>query len=285
MNGRMKKAGMRFSSANSINIGRLVPQIVYYFYAYAQMLESGAVKPGERINITVPTGNFGNILAAYYGKKMGLPVRKLICASNENKVLVDFFNTGAYDKNRTFKLTSSPSMDILVSSNLERLIYRVSGDDSDMTGRLMNSLTSQGVYKITDGMYSKLSDFYGNFADEKETAEEIAQVYRECGYVIDTHTAVASRVYRKYREETGDETPTVIASTASPYKFANTVVPAIEPDMKDKSDEELIDELNRLSKVKIPQAIEDIRTAPVIHDTFIKGEDMEKEIASWLGLD
>lgn len=284
MEERMKKASLRFSSANSINIGRLVPQIVYYFHAYGQLIAQGQIKPGERINITVPTGNFGNILAAYYGKRMGLPVAKLICASNENKVLVDFFRTGAYDKNRSFKLTSSPSMDILVSSNLERLIYRISGDDSEETSRLMNELTSQGVYKITDGMYTKLSDFYGNYADEQETSDEIAQVYKETGYVIDTHTAVASKVYRKYREETGDTTPTVIASTASPYKFARTVVTAIEPDKDGLDDSALIDELHRVSGVKIPEAIEDIRTAEIRHSTFIPGEDMEKEIASWLGL-
>ena len=270
MNRRMKAQGLRFSSANSINIGRLVPQIVYYFYAYGQLLRQGAVKPGERINITVPTGNFGNILAAYYGKRMGLPVKKLICASNENKVLVDFFRTGAYDKNRSFKLTSSPSMDILVSSNLERLIYRISGDDSEQTAKLMSALSSQGVYKITDGMY--------------ETAEEIAQVYRDCGYVIDTHTAVASKVYRKYREETKDTTPVVIASTASPYKFARAVVCAIEPEMAEKTDSDLIDELQKLSGVRIPEAIEDIRKAPILHNTFIAGDGMEKEVASWLGL-
>ena len=284
MNRRMKAQGLRFSSANSINIGRLVPQIVYYFYAYGQLLRQGAVKPGERINITVPTGNFGNILAAYYGKRMGLPVKKLICASNENKVLVDFFRTGAYDKNRSFKLTSSPSMDILVSSNLERLIYRISGDDSEQTAKLMSALSSQGVYKITDGMYTKLSDFYGNYASEEETAGEIAQVYRECGYVIDTHTAVASKVCRKYREETKDTTPVVIASTASPYKFARAVVCAIKPEMAEKTDSELIDELEKLSGVRIPEASEDIRKAPILHNTFIAGDGMEEEVASWLGL-
>lgn len=282
---RMKKNHMRFSSANSINIGRLVPQIVYYFHAYGQMAAQGAIKPGEEINVTVPTGNFGNILAAYYAKQMGLPIRKLICASNENKVLVDFFQTGAYDKNRTFKVTTSPSMDILVSSNLERLIYRIAGDNGESTAKMMNALSSQGVYRITDAMYAQLSDFYGNYADEKQTAEEIAQVQRETGYVIDTHTAVASKVYRNYVIESGDETPTVIASTASPYKFANVVVSSIYPSLSDKSDLEMIDILNKISGVRIPQAIEDIRSAKLLHSTFIKGADMEKEVADWLKLD
>lgn len=284
MKERMAKSGLRFSSANSINIGRLVPQIVYYFYAYGQMIAQGAVKAGECINVTVPTGNFGNILAAYYGKLMGLPVSKLICASNENKVLVDFFRTGAYDRNRSFRLTSSPSMDILISSNLERLIYRIAGDDSDVTAKLMASLSAQGVYRVSDEMYGKLSDFYGNYASEEETSEEIAAVYASAGYVMDTHTAVASKVYRKYRSESGDRTPTVIASTASPYKFARAVVSSIRPADGEKSDLELIDELHEVCGVQIPQAIEDIRTAPVLHNTFIESGDMEKEIASWLKL-
>lgn len=284
MRERMARNGKRFSSANSINIGRLVPQIVYYFYAYGQMIRDGAAKPGEPVNITVPTGNFGNILAAYYGKQMGLPVKKLICASNENKVLVDFFQTGAYDRNRDFILTSSPSMDILISSNLERLIYRIAGEDSDATRKLMDSLSSSGVYRITPQMEEGLSDFTGNFATERETNDEIAEVYRKAGYIIDTHTAVASRVYRKYWEVTGDATPTIIASTASPYKFVRFVVTAVDPDLGSKTDFELIDELSRISGVKIPKAIEDIRTAPILHDTVIDSADMENETARWLRL-
>lgn len=284
MGERMKKNHMRFSSANSINIGRLVPQVVYYFYAYGQMAAQGAIQPGDVINVCVPTGNFGNILAAYYAKQMGLPIKTLICASNENKVLVDFFRTGAYDKNRTFKLTSSPSMDILVSSNLERLIYKIAGDDSELTSKFMNQLSSEGVYRISEEMYDRLADFYGNYADEAQTAEEIAQVQRETGYVIDTHTAVASKVYRGYAIESGDRTPTVIASTASPYKFANVVVPAIYPSLADKSDLEMIDILSKISGVPVPQAIEDIRSAKILHDTFIESSDMEKEVAGWLQL-
>ncbi len=284
MKERMAKAGKRFSSANSINIGRLVPQIVYYFYAYGQMVKSGEIKAGDSINITVPTGNFGNILAAYYAKQMGLPAAKLICASNENRVLVDFFSTGVYNRNREFILTSSPSMDILISSNLERLIYKIAGEAADATAEFMGNLSKEGLYKITEEMKEKLGEFYGDYASEQETSEEICQVYNACGYVIDTHTAVASKVYRKYRQETKDETKTVIASTASPYKFARTVVTAIHPELADKSDFELIDELTKISGVKAPQAIEDIRTAPILHDTVVDVVDMELEIARWLGL-
>ncbi len=284
MKERMAKGGKRFSSANSINIGRLVPQIVYYFYAYGQMVKAGEIKAGDPINITVPTGNFGNILAAYYAKQMGLPAARLICASNENRVLVDFFRTGVYDRNREFILTSSPSMDILISSNLERLVYQIAGEDAEATAAFMKSLSETGSYEITPQMRDKLGGFCGDYASEAETAEEIRQVYDACGYVIDTHTAVASKVYRKYRETTGDMTKTVIASTASPYKFARTVVTSIRPELQDKSDFELIDVLTQISGVKAPQAIEDIRTAPVLHDTVVDVPDMEPEIARWLGL-
>ena len=284
MKKQMAGAGKRFSSANSINIGRLVPQIVYYFYAYGQLVKDGKVKAGDVINITVPTGNFGNILAAYYAKQMGLPVRKLVCASNENKVLVDFFRTGAYDRNRSFILTSSPSMDILISSNLERLIYQIAGEDPQVTKKLMESLISSGVYCITDSMKDGLKDFYGNYATESETAEEIARVYNTFGYVIDTHTAVASRVCRKYQADTGDHTPMVTASTASPYKFARSVVCAIRPELQTKTDFELIDELYEISGTAVPKAIEDIRSAPILHRTVVDAEDMSAEIIRWLGI-
>ncbi len=282
MKDRMAEAGKRFSSANSINIGRLVPQIVYYFYAYGQLVREGSVKPGDEIDITVPTGNFGNILAAYYAKQMGLPVKKLVCASNENKVLVDFFRTGAYDRNRSFKLTSSPSMDILISSNLERLIFRIAREKADVTKKLMDSLVSSGVYRITDEMYRNLTDFYGNYATEEETSEEIRRVYEQFGYVIDTHTAVASAVCRKYQGDTGDHRPMVIASTASPYKFARSVVCAVRPELKKQSDFELIDALREISGITVPQAIEDIRSAPVLHNTVVDADDMPGEIVRWL---
>ena len=200
----MDAAGYQFSSANSINIGRLVPQIVYYVYAYSKLFAQGAVAKDEKINIVVPTGNFGNILAAFYAKNMGLPVAKLICASNENKVLYDFFTTGEYDKNREFILTNSPSMDILISSNLERLIYRIAGNDANKNAQLMASLAKDGKYTVTPEMKEKLSDFYGNYTSEKETAEVIKKLYEDTGYIIDTHTAVAAGVYGKYKEATGD---------------------------------------------------------------------------------
>ena len=195
---KLDQAGYQFSSANSINIGRLVPQVVYYVYAYATLYKQGKIGRDEKINVTVPTGNFGNILAAYYAKQMGLPIDMLLCASNENKVLYDFFKSGTYDRNREFILTSSPSMDILISSNLERLIYHLTGDDADQNRAFMESLSREGRYAITPEMKEQLSDFYGNYASEEETAAVIADIYRKDGYVIDTHTAVAADVYRKY---------------------------------------------------------------------------------------
>ncbi|MBR5047033.1 MAG: threonine synthase [Eubacterium sp.] len=280
----MDQAGFQFSSANSINIGRLVPQIVYYVYSYVTLLGRGEIRTGDKINIVVPTGNFGNILAAYYAKSMGLPVNTLVCASNENKVLFDFFRKGLYDRNRPFILTSSPSMDILISSNLERLIYQIAGQDVEKNKEMMSSLSHAGSYQITEEMKSRLGDFYGNYASEEETAEAIRLMYEKCGYVLDTHTAVAVSAYRKYKEETGDDTVTVIASTASPYKFTRSVMNAIDPAYNDKTDFELVDELCHISGVKIPQAIEDIRSAPVLHDTVCKTEDMCKEVKKILGI-
>ena len=277
--------GYQFSSANSINIGRLVPQVVYYVYAYAKLLENEEIQAGEEINVTVPTGNFGNILAAYYAKQMGLPIHKLICASNENRVLYDFFRTGTYDRKREFILTTSPSMDILISSNLERLIYKIAGADAAKDVTLMQNLAAEGKYEITDEMKAQLKDFYGNYASEKETAEEIAEVYKKTGYIMDTHTAVASRVYRKYVAETGDQTKTVIASTASPYKFTRSVMDAIDAEKyKGMGDFELVDALSELSGVKVPQAIEEIRTAPVLHKNVVETEDMPKIVKQFLNI-
>ena len=277
--------GFQLSSANSINIGRLVPQVVYYVYAYAKMYANGEVAKGEKINVVVPTGNFGNILAAYYAKNMGVPIDKLICASNDNKVLYDFFRTGTYDRNREFILTTSPSMDILISSNLERLIYKIAGADAAKDVTLMQNLAAEGKYEITDEMKAQLKDFYGNYASEKETAEEIAEVYKKTGYIMDTHTAVASRVYRKYVAETGDQTKTVIASTASPYKFTRSVMDAIDAEKyKGMGDFELVDALSELSGVKVPQAIEEIRTAPVLHKNVVETEDMPKIVKQFLNI-
>ena len=280
----MEAAGYQFSSANSINIGRLVPQIVYYVYAYAKMVKCGEIKDGEKMNVVVPTGNFGNILAAFYAKNMGLPIGKLICASNENKVLYDFFATGTYDKNREFILTSSPSMDILISSNLERLIYRIAGDSAAKNRELMKSLQEDGKYTITEDMRAQLADFYGNYASEEETSAVIREIYEETGYIIDTHTAVAASVYKKYQKETGDSTKAVIASTASPYKFTRSVMTAIDDKYDSRPDFELVDELEKLSKVKVPQAIEDIRTAPILHKTICEVEEMEHVVKEFLGV-
>ena len=280
----LSNAGYQFSSANSINIGRLVPQIVYYVYAYATLYKNGEIKAGEKINVTVPTGNFGNILAAFYAKNMGLPINKFICASNENKVLYDFFTTGEYDRNREFVLTTSPSMDILISRNLERLIYRIAGNNAAKNAELMASLKSEGKYKITDDMKAQLTDFYGNYATEAEDASTIKKIYDDCGYVIDTHTSVAATVYDKYRKETGDTTKTVIASTASPYKFTRSVMNAIDSKYDSMGDFELVDELSKISNVKVPNAIEEIRTAPVLHDTVCDSDKMCDEVKKILGI-
>ena len=283
---QMDAAGFQFSSANSINIGRLVPQIAYYVYAYAKLYKKGEISKDEKINVVVPTGNFGNILAAFYAKNMGLPIAKLICASNENKVLFDFFRTGTYDKNREFMLTSSPSMDILISSNLERLIYRIAGNDAAKNKELMTALTSDGAYAITEEMKEQLADFYGNYTSEAETAKVICDLYDKTGYVIDTHTAVAAGVYKKYKEETKDtETKTVIASTASPFKFTRSVMDAIDKEKYDSmTDFELVDELSRIGHVAVPKAIEEIRTAKVLHDTVCEVAEMPEVVKKFLAI-
>ena len=279
----MDKEGYQFSSANSINIGRLVPQIVYYVYAYSRLYANGAIAKDEKINVVVPTGNFGNILAAFYAKNMGLPIGKLICASNENKVLYDFFSTGTYDKNREFMLTSSPSMDILISSNLERLIYRIAGIDAKKNAEFMKDLTTSGKYEITDEMRTQLADFYGNYTSEEETASVIKKLFEDTGYIIDTHTAVAAGVYEKYKKDTNDvDTKTVIASTASPFKFTRSVMDAIDHKYDSMTDFELVDELSKLGNVKVPQAIEEIRSAEVLHDTVCDVDEMPDVVRRFL---
>ena len=280
----MNEKGFQFSSANSINIGRLVPQIVYYVYAYVKLLKEERIVNGEKINVVVPTGNFGNILAAFYAKQMGLPIDKLICASNENKVLYDFFESGTYDRNREFVLTSSPSMDILISSNLERLIYRIAGNDPDKNRELMMSLMRGGSYTITEEMKAQLQDFYGNYASEQETAQTIHDLYENTGYVIDTHTAVAACVHKKYKEATKDDKVTVIASTASPYKSTRSVMNAIDSKYDTMGDFELVDKLSELSKVQVPGAIEEIRTAPVVHDHVCEKSEMKQTVMNFLGI-
>ena len=280
----MDEKGFQFSSANSINIGRLVPQVAYYVYAYAKLYAEGKLAKDQKMNVVVPTGNFGNILAAYYAKNMGLPIGKLICASNENKVLFDFFKTGEYDKNRDFILTTSPSMDILISSNLERLIYKIAGNDAVKNKELMTSLTTDGKYVITDEMKEELADFYGNYATEAETAEVIKETYEKTGYVMDTHTAVAASTYKKYVAETGDEEVTVIASTASPFKFTRSVMNAIDPKYDELGDFELVDELSKIGNVKVPNAIEEIRNAEVRHNNLVEVDGMEAIVKKFLSM-
>ena len=281
----MNEAGYQFSSANSINIGRLVPQVVYYVYSYATLLARGEISDGEQINVVVPTGNFGNILASYYAKQMGIPINKIVCASNKNKVLFDFFETGKYDRNREFYVTTSPSMDILISSNLERMIYRIAGNDPKQCAEFMAALTKEEEYVITEAMKAELSEFFGAVGSEEETAVKIKEVYDKEGYVMDTHTAVAAVAYDKYKAATGDDkTPTIIASTASPYKFTRSVMDAIDPAYDAEDDFELVDELNKVSKTEIPKAIEEIRTAPVLHDTVCDSDKMCDEVKKILGI-
>lgn len=284
MKEKLAGAGFQFSSANSINIGRLVPQIAYYVYTYLRLMEAGEIQENEQINVVVPTGNFGNILAAYYAKEMGIPIARFICASNENKVLYDFFRTGCYDRNRDFRLTNSPSMDILISSNLERLIYKIAGNDAEKNRNFMEQLGAEGKYEITEEMKEKLREFYGNYANEEETAQTIRQVYEETGYVLDTHTAVGKAVYEKYKKDTQDNTKTVIASTASPFKFTRSVMTAIDKKYEDMEDFQLVDELSELAKIPVPQAIEEIRIAEIRHNTTAQVSQMAETVMKILGI-
>ena len=280
----LNEAGYQFSSANSINIGRLVPQVVYYVYAYAKLLQNEEIAEDEEINVVVPTGNFGNILAAYYAKNMGIPIAKLICASNENKVLYDFFQTGTYDRNREFVLTTSPSMDILISSNLERLIYKISGEDARKDTDLMPELKTKGSYAITGEMKANLADFAAGYATEEQVAKTIHDIYEDTGYVMDTHTAVAATVYKAYKEDSKDDRKTVIASTASPYKFAGSVMSAIDPKYKGQDDFKLIEELQKVSGTELPNAIKEIMNAEIRHNTECDVDQMEQTVKNILGV-
>ena len=280
----LNEAGYQFSSANSINIGRLVPQVVYYVYAYAKLLQNEEIAEDEEINVVVPTGNFGNIMAAYYAKNMGIPIAKLICASNENKVLYDFFQTGTYDRNREFVLTTSPSMDILISSNLERLIYKISGEDARKDTDLMTELKTKGSYAITGEMKANLADFAAGYATEEQVAKTIHDIYEDTGYVMDTHTAVAATVYKAYREDSKDDRKTVIASTASPYKFAGSVMSAIDPKYKGQDDFKLIEELQKVSGTEIPNAIKEIMNAQIRHNMECDVDQMEQTVKNILGV-
>lgn len=280
----LEDAGYQFSSANSINIGRLVPQIVYYVYAYAKLLQNEEITEGQEVNVVVPTGNFGNILAAYFAKKMGTPIGKLICASNENKVLFDFFQTGVYDKNREFILTNSPSMDILISSNLERLIYFITGCDTQKNAAFMKALKETGRYELTEAMMKELEEFAAGFATEAEVKQAIADTYQKTGYVMDTHTAVASHVYDCYKKEMGDYRKTVIASTASPYKFARSVMTAIDEKYDALEEFDLIDQLEVLSQVSIPNAIHEIKHANILHTRECDVDQMKETVKTILNV-
>lgn len=264
---RQKAHGRILSSANSINFGRLVPQVVYYFSAYADLLAAGTVKPGDGVNFAVPTGNFGNILAAWYARAMGLPIARLICASNRNNVLSEFIETGCYETDRQFHLTSSPSMDILISSNLERLLFDLCGRDDALIRRWMSSLRKCGGYCIGEDRVAAMREvFYGGWADDERVSRTIAKVWREERYLLDTHTAVARAVYDDYRAETGDTTPTVIASTANPYKFPRDVLAAIEGETPD-SEFACADRLEQVTGVPMPAPLRELRNLPVLHGT------------------
>ena len=282
----LEKGGMTFSSANSINWGRLVPQIVYYVSSYVSLAESGEIAYGDLLNVVVPTGNFGNILAAYYAKMMGVPLGKLICASNINKVLTDFIRTGVYNRNRQFYPTTSPSMDILISSNLERLLYLLTGEDDAQIREWFTALAEKGTYEVTDAVKAKLTEqFYGGFCDDAETKATIAELYQKYGYTCDTHTAVAVKVYEDYRKETGDTTKTLIASTASPFKFSASVLDALGKKPADGTDEyDMVELLHEVSSMEIPQSLAAIKTKPRRFDGSIDKSEMQQFVLQELHL-
>lgn len=278
----LKNRGFLLSSANSINIGRLVPQIVYYFYGYFDLVNKQKIKEGNEINIVVPTGNFGNILAAYYSKRMGLPIGKLICSSNENNVLTDFLNTGVYDKRRDLILTESPSMDILISSNLERLIFEANNRDAEKTKKLMEELNENGVYSISNESRKFLKDFYGNYADTKEVYKAIKEVYEKENYLMDTHTAVGYVVLNKYKNETGDNRQALIVSTASPYKFPRSICRALGLDVSNKNDFEVLKLLNEYTNIEIPNNLKGLDVKKVIHNKVCNKEKMKESLLKFL---
>ena len=270
---KLAEAGVKLSSANSINIGRLVPQVAYYVYSYIKLVERGVIKNGEPMNIVVPTGNFGNILAGYYAKQMGIPVNKFICASNENKVLTDFINTGVYDINRDFYLTNTPSMDILISSNLERLLYHLSGSNGEEIKALMQQLDTEKRYEVSEQIQAGLKEFYGGCASIEETNEAVAKLYNEDNYLMDTHTAVAYKVYEDYKAATGDNTPTVIASTASAYKFAESVAKSIGMG-EEENGFKYVEALAKKTGVRVPKGLKDLDKKEVRHTGVIDVDQM-----------
>lgn len=284
MRAKLAAARKMFSSANSINWGRLVPQIVYYVSAYCDLLAEGRLRPGEPMNAAVPTGNFGNILAAYYAREMGVPIARLICASNRNRVLTDFLASGTYDRNRDFYTTTSPSMDILISSNLERLLFHLSGGDDAAVKERMAELTEKGTYTVSAAVKERLDAlFYAGCCDDAQTAETIAQVFRETGYVCDTHTAVGVHVYEQYVKETGDRTPTVIASTANPYKFPASVLKALGGQVSENEWENL-EALHRLTGAEVPAPLAGLYDKPIRFTRVCDVAEMPRTVCEELGL-
>lgn len=280
---RLAENGLMFSSANSINWGRLVPQIVYYCSAYCDMMEKGKVQPGEPMNVVVPTGNFGNILAAYYAKKMGVPIDRLICASNANNVLTDFLTTGTYDRNRQFYTTTSPSMDILISSNLERLLFHLCGEDDVQLNAWMKRLQEDGKYTVTDEVFAKIKElFNAGCADDAMCAATIKETFTEKHYLSDTHTGVAIHVYEAYKKATGDVTPTVIASTASPYKFPKSVLSAIEGTEPSVSELDLPEVLSAKTGTEIPAPLAGLKDKAVRFRTVCEVPAMEQQVYDML---
>ncbi|MEE0263990.1 MAG: threonine synthase [Acutalibacteraceae bacterium] len=276
-----------FSSANSINWGRLLPQIVYYISAYCDLVNSGSIVFGDEVNVVVPTGNFGNILAAYYAMLMGIPFKKFICASNSNNVLTDFINTGVYDKGRKFYTTISPSMDILVSSNLERLLYILSDGNDEKVKSYMTALKTEGKYTVDSQIMDKLSDkFFGGFCDEESTQKTIKELYEQSDYLADTHTAVAIDVYAQYVEKTGDkETPVILASTASPYKFSNSVLSSIIPQSEIcESEFDMVAQMNEITGVEVPAPLAQLKDKEVRFNNVTAVDDMPAYVLKALGI-
>lgn len=271
-----------FSSANSINFGRLVPQIIYYVSAYCDLVKDGKIKMGDKINVVVPTGNFGNILAAVYARNMGIPIAKFICASNRNKILTDFIATGEYNRNREFYQTTSPSMDILISSNLERMLYHLYGNDAAAVAALMKDLKEKGSYKVSPEVLAKLQkEFFGGFCDDKDCAATIKKLFDEYHYLCDTHTAVAVNVYEQYIKATNDTACCVIASTASPYKFASAVLPALDGNAGD-DEFAMLNKLAEVSGTAVPAPLADLHDKKVLHTKCVNKTEMSDFIKDFL---
>ena len=284
---KLQENGKLFSSANSINWGRLLPQIVYYVSAYCDLVNSGKIQFGDEVNVVVPTGNFGNILASYYAMLMGLPIKKFICASNSNNVLTDFINTGIYDRKRKFYTTISPSMDILVSSNLERMLYILSDGDDKKVKSYMTALKTEGKYEVDSNIKAKLSDkFFGGFCDEPSTQNTIKELYEQSDYLADTHTAVAVNVYEQYVKATADDTPVILASTASPYKFSKSVLSSIIPESEiSESEFDMVEQLNQLTGVEIPKPLAQLKNKAIRFSSVTAVEDMPQYVLKTLGVE